>query len=113
MQRQPPTHLFVLAAFLCFVVDLESSTSTATLLKKFCTIWSSFLTASAGGPGIGRSLSSDILGFDSAAGSPLPWSEAPEPALARSPASRGLFVRDGFVWGDEAGEDVRGGTRGC
>lgn len=72
-------------------------------------IWSSFLIDSADGPpAAGAAGSSRGEG----AGSRL---EAPEPARARPvrPSSLGLFVRDGFVWGDEAGDETRGDGRAC
>lgn len=66
-----------------------------------CIIWSSFFTASLLGPFVGITPLS-----------PLPSSPSLDPGIL-GPSSLGLFVRDGFVRGDEAGDAVTGDGRGC
>jgi hypothetical protein len=55
------THLLVLRAPLapriCFTLIRDSIMREAALLKKFCTIWSSFLTDSAGGDDVWEAFS--------------------------------------------------------
>lgn len=63
-------------------------------------IWSSFLMES-------------LLGLEPKPSVP---SEPPSALVVSDPArarSLGLLVRVGFVWGDDAGDDTRGGWRDC
>lgn len=72
------------------------------------TIWSSFLIDSRLGPE--DEDASPLSGVPVASCLEV----ASEPVLRCPPMfSLGLFVRVGFVWGDEAGEDTLGGCRDC
>jgi hypothetical protein len=79
------------------------------LVWKFWMIWSSFFIDSADGPpaagGAGSKRGEGV-------GSRF---EAAEPARTRPArlSSLGLFVRVGFVCGEEAGDETRGEGRAC
>lgn len=76
-------------------------------------IWSNFLMESAVGPVLGWTSAVVVAVGEPASAVSCP--EAPDPDRARAPRrpSLGLFVREGFVWGEEAGDETRGAGRAC
>lgn len=91
------------------ISTLETSEFVQTVYIRTWMIWSNFLTAS-------------LLGVPACMTplSPLPSSASLYPGISDvdlvcelEPSSLGLFVLVGFVLGDEAGDAVTGGGRGC